>query len=55
MIARLIMIVFLCYRIIASFEEMTVKLAEEEDLLDPLIINTKNLAFRGQTVGYLFM
>ena len=41
------------YRIVEYFEEMTEKLARDEDLSDPLIVNTQYLAFRGQTVSYI--
>ena len=32
---------------------MTEKLARDEDLSDPLVVNTQYLAFRGQTVSYI--
>ena len=40
-----------CGRIIEYFEEMTEKLARNEDLSRPLLVNTQNLAFHGQTVS----
>ena len=40
-----------CGRIMEYFEEMTEKLARNEDLSQPLVVNTQNLAFHGQRVS----
>ena len=42
---------FCCGRIMGYFEEMTEKLARNEDLSQPLVVNTQNLAFHGQSVS----
>ena len=42
-----------CGRIMEYFEEMTEKLARNEDLSQPLVVNTQNLAFHGQRVSDL--
>ena len=38
-------------RIITYFEDISEKLAREQDLSDPLIVETESLTFRGQTVS----
>ena len=42
---------FLCFRIVIYVEEISEKLAREENLTDPLVINTDSITFRGQTVS----
>ena len=42
---------FLCFRIVIYVEEISEKLAREENLTDPLIINTDSITFRGETVS----
>ena len=42
-----------CGRIIEYFEEMTENLARNEDLSQPLVVNTQNIAFHGQRVSDL--
>ena len=42
---------FLYSRIVTYFEEISQKLAREQDLTDPLIVDTEGLTFRGQTVS----
>ena len=42
---------FLCSRIVIYVEEISEKLAREENLTDPLMINTDSITFLGQTVS----